>query len=114
MLNFPRSVNQEVFYYILGRFYEDYGDDVYENETFIYRPYDWNFDGEDSERPANLEHKASGFKLWWYKYPLRSPEVNMMITSKQFVDILYDCHDSIYKNAVHDIEKWWESAGGGC
>lgn len=49
MLEFQRSVNQELFYYILGKFYEDLGDDVYENDTFIYRPYDWNFEGEDSE-----------------------------------------------------------------
>lgn len=108
MFTFQRSVNQELFYYILGKFYEDLGDYMYENDTFIYRPYDWNFEGEDSERPANLEHKASGFKLWWYKYPLRSPEVNMMITSKQFSDILYDCCDSVYTFGSHEIEKWWE------
>ena len=105
---FKREVNQELFYEILGDFYEDIaGEKEYENDTFYFSEYDWN---EPEEPKPNLYHKPSGFKLWWYKYPLRSPEVNIYINYEQFRAVLYDIKNSIvgYERYVIGTEaKWW-------
>lgn len=105
---FERQVNQDLFYYILGDFYKNLEGDSFENDTFIIRYYDWV---NDNEKP-NFEHKASGFKMYWYKYPLRSPEVNMNITHEQFSDILYDCKNSLYTFVKYVINEWWKESKG--
>ena len=107
LIEFERQVNQDLFRYILGEFYNDLDGANYENDTFIIRHYDW--DGDDG-RP-NFEHKPSGFKLWWYKYPLRSPEVNINISHEQFSCILYDCINSLDRIIKFEIERWWENNG---
>lgn len=100
---FERQVNQDLFRYILGDFYYDLDYGNFENDTFIIRFYDW----DNNDKP-NFEHKASGFKMYWYKYPLRSPEVNMNISHEEFSCILYDCLNSVNERITYEINKWWE------
>lgn len=108
---FERQVNQDLFYHILSDVIDDLHDASFENETFIIRAYNW--DTEEDVAP-NFEHKPSGFKMWWYKYPLRSPEVNINISHEQFSCILYDCKNSItasedkHPKIYVEIDKWWE------
>lgn len=106
---FERQVNQDLFYYILGDFYDklssyeyEYGE--YENDCFIMRMYNY----DNPENKPNFIHKASGFELYWYKYPLRDPESNFGISHEQFSSILYDCKNSLSEMIKYDIEKWWE------
>lgn len=113
----PRYINQELFNNILLDIVEDEFDNQCEdiiNDTFELRHYDWDADDWPNEKP-NFYHKPSGYKLWWYKYPLRSAEANMKISIKQFTDILYDCREA-YVNRVSSVKisynignkKWWK------
>ena len=108
IIPFEREINQELFNYIL---YDDmkkldYDVDGFDNETFTIIPYDWGDLEEDVE--PNFYHKPSGFKISWYKYPLRDSSCNMEITYNQFRSILYDCFNSLNTGLVYDIDKWWE------
>ncbi len=103
---FEREVNQELFYEVLRDLYLYVEKNFcYENDIFYMQMYNWA--DEEDERP-NFYHKPSGFKLWWYKYPMRATECNFKITHEQFLAILYDCRNSLEKYALHQIEKWWE------
>ncbi len=112
LINFERQVNQDLYYAILEKRFINEDIDIehleYENDVFVIRPYDWN---EPKNPLPNFEHKPSGFKLWWYKYPLRSPEVNFDITHEQFSCILYDCINSVPGKCKWEINKFWESKG---
>lgn len=107
---FKREVNQELFFNILGQVWGDMitdGEREYKKENFVIREYDWN---EPEEPEPNLYHKPSGFKLWWYKHPLRSPEVNMDISFEQFRAILWDIRNEIAGYRRFDTyEEWWKS-----
>lgn len=100
---FEREVNEVLWYTV---FPETFGDNNFENDTFKIKPYSWN---DDDENDCHFCHKSSGFKLCWYKYPLRSPMANMEITHEQFLAILRDCHNSLKKGFYYGIEPWWES-----
>jgi len=113
MFSLNRFVNQEIFEHVLlesdfmkkcVEYYE-----TFENDVFSYRPYYWGDDEEKMDLP-NFEHKPSGFKLWWYKYPLRGNYCNMKITTEQFASILYDCLESENPKVKYSIgnTKWWE------
>ena len=106
--DFKREVNQEIFYYILGNVYEEMERTSFsmDNDTFYMQMYNW-LDEEDNT--PNFYHKPSGFKLWWYKYPLRGVRSNMSLTSEQFRNILYDCRNSLSNYSKYEIYKWWES-----
>lgn len=99
---FEREVNQVLWFSVFDETFE-FG---YENNTFKTKPYDW----DNEENDYHFWHKPSGFKLQWYKYPLRSPMVNMEITHEQFLSILRDCHNSLPKGYGYCIEKWWEES----
>lgn len=130
--NLPRFVNQDLFFQILPEFGDGYEPSEvknkvyeifektykYENNTFKIHKYDW----DDTKRYANdiekdpcFYHKPSGFKMTWYKYPLRDVEANMKLTSEQFASILYDVRESIDNENGHHItydignEKWWKN-----
>jgi len=77
-------------------YYGDYGhgDWGFENDTFIMRPYYWGDNEYISELP-NFEHKTTGFKLGWYKYPLRASYMNKNIDEQQLFWILEDCKKSM-------------------
>ena len=111
---FERSTNEVLWNYtmVLKSKWEDTlgmnGND-YENDTFMVRSYDWGLDDEaDKLNEYHFWHKPSGFKLQWYKYPLRDPYVNMDITHEQFLDILRDCTNSIHPNFTYAINEWWK------
>lgn len=111
LINFERQVNQDLYYAILEKGFGSKTDIEhmdFENEVFKISPYDWN---EPENPKPNFIHKPSGFKLWWYKYPLRSPEVNFNITHEEFSCILYDCVNSVSKFCKWEIDKFWESKG---
>lgn len=105
---FERLVNECIWRDELSRIKElgELGYDYFENDCFVIRPYDRN---EPEEPLPNFEHKPSGFKLWWYKYPMRSAECNMEITHKQFFDILVDCRNSFEPYRVYAYnDEWWK------
>ena len=111
---FEREVNEALWNYtmVLKSKWEDIlgnnGHD-YENDTFMVRSYDWGLDDESDKRNEyHFWHKPSGFKLQWYKYPLRDPYVNMDISHEQFLDILRDCTNSIHPNFTYAINEWWK------
>ena len=111
---FERSTNEVLWNYtmVLKSKWEDIlgnnGHD-YENDTFMVRSYDWGLDDEaDKRNEYHFWHKPSGFKLQWYKYPLRDPYVNMDISHEQFLDILRDCMNSIHPNFTYAINEWWK------
>ena len=111
---FERSTNEVLWNYtmVLKSKWEDIlgnnGHD-YENDTFMVRSYDWGLDDEANKKNEyHFWHKPSGFKLQWYKYPLRDPYVNMDITHEQFLDILRDCTNSIHPNFTYAINEWWK------
>lgn len=93
--DFQREVNQELWWYVLGALTYDYG---FENEVFsIY---------EFTDQEYEFFHKSSGVKIRWYKYPMRAAEINMPLTHEQFLDVLYDCRNSI-SSGKHIITEWW-------
>ena len=103
---FERSVNQVIWNSVFDDIYLDSLCTAgYENDTFKIKRYNWN---DEEENDYHFWHKPSGFKLQWYKYPLRSPMVNMEITHEQFLAILRDCHNSVHINCTYDIKPWWK------
>lgn len=105
LISFERQVNQDLFYYIMGKIIDFNNFEEYTNSTFEIRPYYWN---EPDDPKPNFYHKASGFKLWFYKYPLRSPEVNFDLTHYQFSCILYDCVNSVLSSKDKKIKIKYE------
>lgn len=84
----------------------------YNNDIFEHYPYSWD-DHEGMVNGYHFHHKPSGLKIQWYKYPLRGANCNMDITDNQFVDILYDCFNSLQPvqgnvRIIYDTDKWWE------
>lgn len=88
---------------------------VFENDTFIVRPYywgececdDWN-DNTCSDNigmaahtefceylKSNFVYKSTGFEMDWYKYPLRSATMNQNITLRQFSEMIIGCIGSL-------------------
>ena len=85
----------------------------FNNDIFECKSYCWFDDGDDIERNEyHFHHKPSGFKIQWYKYALRGAYCNINISDEQFVDILYDCFNSLQPisgnvKIIYDIDKWW-------
>ena len=112
----PRSW-AEIFSVLLERFDLDYhgfpnkqprNSQITETEKFLICPgYDWDCScgTEDEENgDMNCEHdencdllkpnflyKPTGFKLYWYKYPMRGSTMLPGITTAQFMEIILDC-----------------------
>jgi hypothetical protein len=88
----------------------------FENDIFECKSYIWDEDDIENN-DYHFYHKPSGFKIRWYKYALRGAYCNMNITDSQFVDILYDCFNSIsIRNGVdirfiQDVDRWWDTEG---
>lgn len=101
---FERKVNEELWYNIMPG---DYcGSEEFENDTFAIKPYTYNTNAEES---WNFWHKPSGFRIGWYKNPMKGASCNFKITSQQFLDILYDCTNSLDSFILHQVTKWWET-----
>lgn len=105
--HFNRKVWQILWEAIMPEKFQHFIDD-YENEVFCIHSYDWS---DEDNNEWHFWHKPSGFKMYWYKYPLRSGECNMEISDAQFVDILNDCHNSMQHEKrvklLFDVDKWW-------
>lgn len=112
-IRMERQVNQILWGEVMGDLGHNW-DRTYANDTFEVRAYDWA-DADDDSNAWHFWHKPSGFKLEWYKYPLRSPYANMNITHEQFLNILYDCHNSMQEGkrcrVLYGVVKWWEGDG---
>ena len=111
-----RSVNQELFYYILDPILshmEDKGLFAVKNDVFYLYKYDWVDDGVNCLEFPNFYHKPSGLRIDWYKYPLRGANSNIKLTPKKLRAVLYDCLDSWESltgftiEHLLDSEKWW-------
>lgn len=109
---FEREVNEVLFNEFFEDIYEEdlfYGSNKVENEIFSLRFYDWKDETKNclDKGGYNLWHKPSGFKLTWYKYPLRGAESNMKISHEQFRQILIHCKKSL-NGGSEDCYPWWE------
>jgi hypothetical protein len=108
----------EIFAPLLEKFNLDYHgfpdrptNNVYVTETDKFRiipGYDWECTcGAEDEDPSgelacdhdencdllkpNFLYKPTGFKLYWYKYPMRGSEMVPGITTEEFMRIILDC-----------------------
>ena len=103
-----RKVWQILWDFIMSPYGFGWGGADFKNDTFEFRAYRWN----DEHNDYHFWHFPSGFKIEWYKYPMRGAYCNMEISDNQFVDILYDCINSIERekkpSIIHDIDKWWK------
>jgi hypothetical protein len=67
----------------------------YENDVFAIRPYYWGDDESRQELP-NFEYKTTGFKLNWYKYPLRCSYMNQEVDMFEVIGwIRNECKESM-------------------
>lgn len=95
----PREDYEEIFIQFLeDNGFDSYGHSdkghVFENDTFIIRPYYWGDDEEEAEKP-NFVYKPTGLEIQWYKYPMRDAYSNQNISIKTFKDILTECANSM-------------------
>lgn len=110
---FNEVIDRAVFECIWNRYFGDGigREEDYKNDIFECRVYCWNEEVWNNE--YHFWHKPTGYKLRWYKYPLRGAEANMDLSPRQFLEILVDCTNSIYKDQNLKVEdktvgKWWE------
>ena len=103
-----RDVSQILWEHCMGELGIDGNN--YENDTFAVRSCDWV---DEDKNDWHFWHKPSGLKVEWYKYPLRGFEANMDITDDQFLEVLWDCTNSMEHEKdsnikyFHDVHKWW-------
>lgn len=102
-----RKVWQVIWDNIMGDSGFGWGGSDFSNDVFEFRVYHW----DDTENDYHFHHKPSGFKIQWYKYPLRGACCNMEITESQLIDVLYDCLNSLEEDKsfriLHSIDEWW-------
>lgn len=102
-----QKVRQILWDAILGSLGFGHSLPPYNNEVFECIPYSW-----EDINTYHFWHKPSGYKIYWYKYALRGASCNMDITDEQFIDILYDCLNSLPINQnpriVYDVDRWWD------
>ena len=103
-----RKVWQLIWDSIMTPYDFGWGGRDFENDTFQVKMYRWN---DDDDNDYHFWHKPTGFMIEWYKYPLRGAWCNRQISDNQFVDVLYDCINSIEKEktprVIHDVDEWW-------
>ncbi len=115
-----RFVNEELFDYILYNLCEEEVETKGEivNDVFELRVFSYDEDDPEANTffKPNFYHKPSGFKMCWYKHPLRGIETNMELSHEDFASVLYDCRQ-YYLNARSDgftvnydigNTRWWE------
>ena len=66
----------------------------FEQEVEKFYNENWHSDECELGGP-NFIHIPSGYKIWWYKYPLRSAYANKKISEKQFEKIIDECINSV-------------------
>lgn len=101
-----RMSNQCIWFYTLPPEISK-PEEEFDNDVFIVRPYYWG--EEEGKNDYHFYHKPSGFKMAWYKYPLRGVEVNMEVTAEEFYAIIQDCANSISGAVKYStFSCWWE------
>ena len=102
----PREVYQDMFIDFLyrngfdGYGFNSNGDDCFENDTFIVRPYYWGEDDEIANLP-NFVYKPTGLEIRWYKYPMRDAYSNADVSPEDFQNILNCCEESMKNDSEH-------------
>lgn len=91
---FLEKIGADHYGYILG--YNN-TDTVFENDTFMIRPYYWGDDKQYIGLP-HFVYKPDNIIMVWYKYPLRDTYCNKNISLDEFKKILNDCVDSLKNN----------------
>lgn len=106
-----REVNQIIWNsFFNGKYAFGQNGNNYENDVFEIKSYNWN---DEDDNDYHFYHKPSGIKIYWHKYPLRSPMCNKEeLTHEQFLNILKDCWNSLKTCIYYDVEKWWKSNKG--
>lgn len=101
-----RMSNQCIWFYTLPPEISK-PEEEFDNGVFVVRPYYW---GEEEEKnDYHFYHRPSGFKMAWYKYPLRGVEANMEVTAEEFYAIVQDCANSISGSMSYlTFPRWWE------
>lgn len=96
-----RDTYQDAFCNFLERNgFDGYGhkegsdDDVFENDTFVIRPYYWG-DDEDVAMLPNFVYKPENIELSWYKYPMRDAYCSIELTPEKLQEILTACEQSL-------------------
>lgn len=87
----------DMYGYIESRELEKYSIEdgrCFGNDVFIIRPYYWGDDDSIFDLP-NFEYKPTGFKLSWYKYPMRDSHSNMKINEQLMREMLAECENSL-------------------
>lgn len=107
--NITRAVNESLFNYLLRDIYLKTESTLvpFENDTFLLRPYSWEDEDEKGKNEYHFHHKPSGLRVYWYKYPLRSPQANMDVTPYDFETVLDDCRNSLNTQVTKQLKKWW-------
>lgn len=73
---------------------EGSGGDVFENDTFVVRPYYWGDDKDVAVLP-NFVYKPENVEISWYKYPMRDAYSSIELTPEKFEKILSACEQSL-------------------
>lgn len=66
------------------------GENPYETELFVLRPYCWEDDEEMKSLP-NFVYKPLGLEVRWYKYALRDAYCSQNIAPEELEEILKHC-----------------------
>lgn len=76
----------------------DYKEHVHVIDNGIFRvlPYWWG-NSENIAKLPNFVYYPTQYELSWYKYPLRDSYANKEISYDEFLKILEDCKNSLYK-----------------
>ena len=91
----PRGIWQDIFYGKLADKCEEWSTPL-ENDIFYYKAdaEDHTWDDQGNYLP-NFIYKPDGFRMQWYKYPLRSCYANRGITIDVFERTIDDCVKSL-------------------
>ena len=78
---------------------DNYSGVHFENDIFEMHPYCW-CDGDDcpqcgSMEQPNFEYKPTGYRIRWYKWPLRDSYANVHIDIEEFTKMVDHCIESL-------------------
>ena len=92
----PRGIRQHIFCRKFADKCEEWRGTPLENDIFYYKADAENhiWDDQGNYLP-NFIYKPDGFRMCWYKYPLRSCYANRGITLDIFERMVDDCSDSL-------------------
>lgn len=105
MKEMPRKPYQTIFSKILNMFIEEIEyNEKFENDTFSFQ-HDDPYDLREEDPEFLFHYKPTGFKMKWYKYPLRNPEWNFELNEEDFTKMLVDCDLSLKNGGIRNHVK---------